>query len=123
MGSLLIYSKQQENKNKTNKKIKYVKYIHKIMDMFNLTQNKHNYLQAIITIIGGFIGALIPNKVSNIPHLLMSVIIGSLLSKTIFGDFDLGYKWTMSDMYYWFITITESLFGGLIALYIALYYV
>lgn len=93
------------------------------MDMFNLTQNKHNYLQAIITIIGGFIGALIPNKVSNIPHLLMSVIIGSLLSKTIFGDFDLGYKWTMSDMYYWFITITESLFGGLIALYIALYYV
>jgi len=93
------------------------------MDMFNLTQNKHNYLQTIITIIGGFMGALIPNKVSNIPHLLMSVIIGSLLSKTIFGDFDLGYKWTMSDMYYWFITITESLFGGLIALYIALYYV
>jgi uncharacterized membrane protein YeaQ/YmgE (transglycosylase-associated protein family) len=84
--------------------------------IFTLTQNKYNYTQVIITIIGGFIGALIPNKLSNIPHLLMSVIIGSLLSKTIFGDFDVGYKWSASDIYYWFITIMESLIGGYIAL-------
>jgi len=75
-----------------------------------------NNLQVILTVIGGFLGALIPNKLSNIPHLLMSVIIGSLLSKTIYGDFDRGYKWTYSDIYYWFITITESLVGGYIAI-------
>jgi uncharacterized membrane protein YeaQ/YmgE (transglycosylase-associated protein family) len=89
--------------------------------MFNLTQNKTNYIQVIITFIGGFIGALIPNKLSNIPHLLMSIIIGSLLSKTIYGDFDVGYQWSYSDIYYWFITITESLIGGYIALYVKNY--
>lgn len=84
--------------------------------MFSLTQNEHNYVQVIITIIGGFLGALIPNKLSNIPHLLMSVIIGSLMSKTIYGDFDIGYQWSFSDVYYWFVTILEALIGGFIAL-------
>ena len=86
--------------------------------MFNLSQNKNNYTQVIITIVGGFLGALIPNKLSNIPHLLMSVIIGSLLSKTIYGDFDIGYQWSSSDIYYWFITIIESIVGGCLALYV-----
>jgi uncharacterized membrane protein YeaQ/YmgE (transglycosylase-associated protein family) len=86
--------------------------------MLNLSQNKNNYTQVIVTIIGGFLGALIPNKLSNIPHLLMSVIIGSLLSKTIYGDFDVGYQWSSSDIYYWFITIIESLVGGCLALYL-----
>ena len=81
-----------------------------------LSQNKNNYTQAIVTVIGGFLGALIPNKLSNIPHLLMSVIIGSLLSKTIYGDFDIGYQWSSNDIYYWFITIIESLIGGYIAI-------
>lgn len=83
-----------------------------------LSQNKHNCVQVIATIIGGFVGALLPNKLSNIPHLLMAVIIGSLVSKIIYGDFDIGYQWTISDIYYWFITIVESLLGGSVALYI-----
>jgi hypothetical protein len=83
-----------------------------------LSINKNNYIQVMVTIIGGFLGALIPNKVSNIPHLLMSIIIGSLLSKTIYGDFDIGYKWSYSDIYYWFITILESLIGGYMATFI-----
>jgi uncharacterized membrane protein YeaQ/YmgE (transglycosylase-associated protein family) len=87
------------------------------MYMF-LSQNKYNYTQIIVTIIAGYIGALIPNKLSNIPHLLMAIIIGSLVSKTIYGDFDVGYKWTSSDIYYWFITIIESLIGGYLALYV-----
>ena len=46
----------------------------------------------------------------------MSVIIGSLFSKCIYGDFDVGYKWTISDVYFWIFTILESLFGGLLAI-------
>jgi uncharacterized membrane protein YeaQ/YmgE (transglycosylase-associated protein family) len=86
--------------------------------LINIKQNKNNYMQVILTIIGGFIGAIIPNKLSNIPHLLMSIIIGSLLSKTIYGDFDIGYQWSFSDIYYWIITIIESLVGGFLALYL-----
>lgn len=75
---------------------------------------KINYEQVITTIVGGYIGALIPNKNSNIHPLLMSVIIGSLFSKCIYGDFDIGYQWTLNDIYYWIITILEALLGGLI---------
>ena len=51
--------------------------------IFDINQNNKNYEQVIVTIIAGFIGALIPNKLSNIPHLWMSVIIGGLMSKII----------------------------------------
>ena len=49
-----------------------------------------NYEQVVTTIVGGYIGALIPNSKSNIHPLIMSVIIGSLFSKCIYGDFDVG---------------------------------
>ena len=75
-----------------------------------------NYEQVVTTIVGGYIGALIPNSKSNIHPLIMSVIIGSLFSKCIYGDFDVGYQWTISDIYYWILTITESLLGGIIAI-------
>lgn len=87
------------------------------MYMF-LSQNKHNYTQVFVTIIGGYIGALLPNKLSNIPHLLMAVIMGSLASKVVYGDFDVGYQWSQSDIYYWFVTVIEALFGGYLALYV-----
>ena len=83
-----------------------------------LSQNKQNYTQVIVTIIAGYSGALLPNKLSNIPHLLMAVILGSLVSKVVFGDFDIGYQWTQSDIYYWFITLIEALIGGYLALYV-----
>ena len=44
-----------------------------------------NYEQILTTIIGGYIGAIIPNNNSNIHPLIMSVIIGSLFSKCIYG--------------------------------------
>ena len=83
-----------------------------------MNQNQHNYTQVLSTMVGGYIGALIPNKLSNIPPLVLSIILGSLVSKVIYGDFDMGYQWTLSDIYYWMITILESLLGGYIALYV-----
>ena len=77
---------------------------------------KINYEQIITTIIGGYIGALIPSNNSNIHPLIMSCIIGSLFSKCIYGDFDIGYQWTLSDLYYWFFTILEALLGGIISI-------
>ena len=83
-----------------------------------MNQNMNNYEQIISTMIGGYVGALIPNEKSNIPPLLLSVIFGCVVSKVIYGDFDIGYTWTTSDILYWTVTILESLIGGLLALYI-----
>jgi uncharacterized membrane protein YeaQ/YmgE (transglycosylase-associated protein family) len=81
-------------------------------------QNIYNYEQVIVTIIAGYIAALIPNKLSNIPHLLSSIIVGGFVSKSFYGDWDMSYQWTISDVFYWIFTIIESLMGGLFALYI-----
>ena len=83
-----------------------------------LNQNIYNYEQIIVTIMAGYLAALIPNKMSNIPPLLSSILVGGFVSKSIYGDWDFGYKWTMSDILYWFFTLIESLFGGILALYI-----
>jgi len=106
---IILKNSTKFNKIQQNKSIS-------VMYMF-LSQNKYNYMQVITTIIGGYIGALIPNKLSNIPHLLMAVIIGSLVSKVVYGDFDVGYQWTQSDIYYWFVTVIEALIGGYLAVY------
>lgn len=83
-----------------------------------LNQNQYNYEQIIVTIIVGYLAALIPNNNSNIPHLLSSILVGGFISKSFYGDWDIGYKWTVSDIFYWLFTIIESLFGGILALYI-----
>ncbi len=72
--------------------------------------------QFISTMIGGYIGGLLPNDKSNSPRLLTAIILGSLVSKIIYGDFDDGYKWTISDIWFWIITIFFSLVGGAIAM-------
>ena len=52
----------------------------------------------------------------------MSVIMGGLMSKIIYGDFDVGYQWSRSDIYYWIITIIESLVGGVLAIFVGTFY-
>jgi uncharacterized membrane protein YeaQ/YmgE (transglycosylase-associated protein family) len=83
-----------------------------------MNQNINNYEQVLSTIIAGYVGALIPNDRSNIPPLLLSVIFGAIVSKVVYGDFDKGYTWTKSDILYWVLTVTESIIGGCLALYI-----
>ena len=46
----------------------------------------------------------IPNK-SNFPKKYIIPIIVSLIIKYSFGDFDKGYTYTISDLYYWFLII------------------
>jgi len=46
----------------------------------------------------------IPNK-SNFPKKYVIPIIVSLIVKYSLGDFDKGYNYTFSDIYYWFIIL------------------
>lgn len=71
--------------------------------------------QAAATTAAGFLAALVCNRHSNIPPMLLSVIAGSLVSRVCYGDLDPGYQWSQSDLIYWFTTITQSLAGGLVA--------
>jgi hypothetical protein len=46
----------------------------------------------------------IPNK-SNFPKKYIIPIIVSIIIKYLFGDFDKGYTYTISDIYYWLIIL------------------
>ncbi len=83
---------------------------------YGFDQNMDNYFQVVITIIFGFIGAFMQNPKSNIHPLLGAVILGGFVSKSLFGDWDKGYNWTLSDIAFWIATIAESLIGGFFAL-------
>jgi len=86
------------------------------MNNLGFNQNIDNYSQIIVTIIFGFIGALLQNRKSNMHPLLGAVILGGFMSKSLYGDWDKGYKWTISDIAFWIATIVESLIGGFFAL-------
>lgn len=44
-----------------------------------------------LSVFAGFIGAMIPNDKSNIPHWLMAILFGVLTVKVVYGDFDLVF--------------------------------
>ncbi len=49
----------------------------------------------------------IENK-SNFNKKIIIPIISSLLVKYIFGDWDIGYQWSVSDIYYWLMLLCSS---------------
>ena len=91
------------------------------INKYGFNQNIYNYEQIIITIIFGYLGALLPNKNSNIPRIFSAICLGSFMSKVLYGDWDKGYKWTISDIFYWIITILETIIGGIFAIWIRKY--
>ena len=68
----------------------------------------------ILALAAGIIGGSLPNQISNINHLLMGGLLAGFLVKVIYGDYDLGYQWTFSDIIFWFVVVIE----GVIASYI-----
>lgn len=43
---------------------------------------------------------ILPNK-SNFPSLLMIPLITALITKYVLGDWDRGFQWSMTDIFYW----------------------
>ena len=65
------------------------------------------------TILFAFLSTVVLLQVknkSNFPTFVIVPLIVSLLTKYVLGDWDRGYKWTMSDVGYWFSIISVSLF-------------
>lgn len=76
-----------------------------------------NFLDAkrhILAIASGILGGSIPNNKSNMPPILTGGIFAGLIVKIIYGDYDIGYKWTSSDILFWIITIFEGIIGAFI---------
>ena len=59
---------------------------------------------SLIALILTFLFFNIPNK-SNFPKKYIIPIIVSLIIKYSFGDLDKGYRYTISDIYYWLIIL------------------
>jgi uncharacterized membrane protein YeaQ/YmgE (transglycosylase-associated protein family) len=70
----------------------------------------------LIGLILGFIGGLIPNNRSNINRLLMGIIFAILGTKVLIGDFDIGYQWTINDIYFVIYTSLLGILGSFLSM-------
>ena len=66
----------------------------------------------LFAIIAGMIGGIIPNNKSNIHPFLMGCILAILGTKVIFGDYDSGYQWSLSDFLFVLIVGGEGALGA-----------
>jgi len=58
---------------------------------------------ALVTILFLFI----KNK-SNFPTVIVLPLLVAAITKYVIGDWDVGYKWGMMDVYYWMLVICVS---------------
>lgn len=68
------------------------------------------YLKPIVACIIFTIILLQFENKSNFNSIIIIPIIVSLLVKYLFGDWDDGYVWSISDIYYWGILLFTSIF-------------
>jgi len=64
-----------------------------------------------LTVFAGYIGGLIPNDKSNIPHWMMALLVGVLTAKVVYGDFDEGFQWSKSDLIFYPLVSLLALIG------------
>jgi hypothetical protein len=75
-----------------------------------MATNRH-----ILAFSSGAFGAYIPNDKSNIHPVVMGAILSLLLSKVLLGDFDRGYQWTLTDIWFAAQALLEGSLGAWIA--------
>ena len=75
----------------------------------NRMENPNRHLLAVAS---GILGGLIPNNRSNIHPYLMGAFLSLLLSKLLFGDYDRGYQYTLSDILFVFVVGIEGVIGA-----------
>lgn len=74
-----------------------------------LQPNRH-----ILAIASGIVGGALPNYNSNIHPYITGAIVAGFIVKYIYGDYDVGYQWSFSDLIFWTITLLEGALGAFI---------
>lgn len=62
----------------------------------------------LVVIILSIMFSFVENK-SNFPNIVMIPIIVGSITKYLLGDWDIGYAWTISDIFYWISVLGFSI--------------
>jgi hypothetical protein len=88
-------------------------FSNRIQDRMN--KELSNPSRHILAVASGILGGFLPNKMSNIHPLLMGAILAVFFVKLLFGDYDIGYQWTVRDIIFVIVTALEGSVGAAIA--------
>lgn len=66
----------------------------------------------ILAFAAGIIGAFLPNDKSNSTPLINGAIFAALVVKVLYGDYDEGYSWTLSDILFWITNVIEGMLAA-----------
>lgn len=72
----------------------------------------------VLAIACGILGGTLPNNNSNANPFIIGALLSAFIVKMVYGDYDNGYKWTLSDLVFWTVTILEGILGAFIINYL-----
>jgi len=81
-------------------------------------QNFMDPKRHLLAFASGILGGSLNNQKSNMHPLLIGAILAGLIVKIIYGDYDVGYQWTLSDILFWSVTIIEGVIGAMLITYV-----
>lgn len=66
----------------------------------------------LLAIASGILGGAIPNEKSNVHPFLLGAIFSILIVKLVYGDFDLGFQFSVFDLFFVVIIGFEGVLGA-----------
>lgn len=74
----------------------------------------------ILALSAGVVGSFLPNDKSNSSPLINGAIFAAIVVKLLYGDYDKGYIWSLSDIVFWIITAIEGLISAYFITYLVI---
>ncbi len=78
----------------------------------------YNLRRNLFALTTGGIAGFIPNDRSNIPSPILGIIFAILATKILYGDYDIGYQWSVSDIFFLIVVGSLGAFGAFVIRYL-----
>ncbi len=78
----------------------------------------YNLRRNLFALTTGGIAGFIPNDKSNIPSPILGIIFAILATKILYGDYDIGYQWSVSDIFFLIVVGSLGAFGAFVIRYL-----
>ncbi len=84
----------------------------------NIPSKVYNLRRNLFALTTGGIAGFIPNDKSNISSPILGIIFAILATKILYGDYDIGYQWSVSDIFFLIVVGSLGAFGAFVTRYL-----
>lgn len=66
----------------------------------------------LLAVASGILGGAIPNQKSNLHPFLLGALFALLIVKLVYGDYDIGFQFSLADIMFVVVIGLEGVFGA-----------